>query len=35
MEEEKTNRLKKADEKEGHRRENDGRENLLASKTKH
>ena len=32
MEEEKTNRLKKANEKEGHRRKNDCRENLIASK---
>jgi hypothetical protein len=32
MEEEKTNRLKKTDEKERHRRKNDCRENLIASK---
>jgi len=32
MEEEKTNRLKKADEKERHRRKDDCRENLIASK---
>ena len=32
MKEEKTNRLKKANEKEGHRRKNDCRENLIASK---
>ena len=32
MEEEKTNRLEKADEKERHRRKDDCRENLIASK---